>query len=172
MNPKHQIPCANFENGFLADSVVISKYLCKINGSKLYPECAMKQAKIDEAIIDVTEPNFKFRYFSRYGPNVGAISKKLPWPFPMRDPWAIWALWPFGLFLSESFKIEPTWLQTLLPSTCKLHFRAYLAGVIEKSDEGIQECEQCLDRLGGFPTFRWLRAPPFENNFENLSKLN
>ena len=26
----------------------------------------MKQAKIDEAIIDVTEPNFKFRYFSRY----------------------------------------------------------------------------------------------------------
>ena len=78
MNPKHQIPCANFENGFLADSVVISKYLCKINGSKLYPECAMKQAKIDEAIIDVTEPNFKFRYFSRYGPHIGAISKKLP----------------------------------------------------------------------------------------------
>ena len=30
------------------------------------------------------------------------------------------------------------------------HFRAYLAGVIEKSNEGIQECEQCLDRLGGF----------------------
>ena len=60
MNPKHQIPCAKFENGFLADSVVISKYLCKTNGSRLYPECAMKQAKIDEAIIDVTEPNFKF----------------------------------------------------------------------------------------------------------------
>ena len=84
MNPKHQIPCANFENGFLADSVVISKYLCKINGSKLYPECAMKQAKIDEAIIDVTEPNFKFRYFSRYGLHVGAILKKLPQPFPIR----------------------------------------------------------------------------------------
>ena len=30
------------------------------------------------------------------------------------------------------------------------NFRAYLAGVIEKSNEGIQECEQCLDRLGGF----------------------
>ena len=82
MNPKHQIPCANFENGFLADSVVISKYLCKINGSKLYPECAMKQAKIDEAIIDVTEPNFKFRYFSRYSPHVGAISKTSPDHFP------------------------------------------------------------------------------------------
>ena len=68
-------------------------------------------------------------------------------------------------FLSDSCKIEPTWLHTLLPSTCKLHFRAYLAGVIEKSDEGIQECEQCLDRLGGFSTFRWLRAPAFENNF-------
>ena len=36
-----------------------------MNGSNLYPENAMKQAKIDEAIIDVTEPNFKFRYFSR-----------------------------------------------------------------------------------------------------------
>ena len=66
LNPKHQIPCAKFDDGFLADSVVISKYLCKTNGSKLYPECAMKQAHIDEAIIDVTEPNFKFRYFSRY----------------------------------------------------------------------------------------------------------
>ena len=31
--------------------------------------------------------------------------------------------------------------------------------MIEKSDEGIQECEQCLDRLGGFSTFRWSRAP-------------
>ena len=124
----------------------------------------MKQAKIDEAIIDVTEPNFKFRYFSRYGPHVGAISKKLP--MTISHTWSMSkALWPFGLFLSESFKIEPKWLQTLLPSTCKLHFRAYLAGVIEKSDEGIQECEQCLDRLGGFSTFRWLRAPAFENNF-------
>ena len=68
MNPKHQIPCAQFKDGFLADSVVISKYLCKMNGLNLYPEDAMKQAKIDEAIIDVTEPNFKFRYFSRFDP--------------------------------------------------------------------------------------------------------
>ena len=68
MNPKHQIPCAQFKDGFLADSVVISKYLCKMNRSNLYPENAMKQAKIDEAIIDVTEPNFKFRYFSRFDP--------------------------------------------------------------------------------------------------------
>ena len=62
MNPKHQIPCAQFNDGFLADSVVISKYLCKMSCSNLYPENAMKQAKIDEAIIDVTEPNFKGSY--------------------------------------------------------------------------------------------------------------
>ena len=90
--------------------------------------------------------------------------KNFPWPFPIRDRWA--KLFDHSVyFLSESFKNEPTWLHTLLLSTCKLHFRAYLAGVIEKSDEGIQECEQCLDRLGGFSTFRWLRAPAFENNF-------
>ena len=82
-----------------------------MNDSKLYPECAMKQAKIDEAIIDVTEPNFKFRYFSRYR----SVHMSCPWHIDEYN----------------------------------MYLRAYLAGVIEKNDEGIRECEQCLDRLGG-----------------------
>ena len=72
----------------------------------------MKQAKIDEAIIDVTEPNFKFRYFSRYE-----------------------FVYLAGLWNADEYN---------------MYFRAYLAGVIEKNDEGVRECEQCLDRLGGF----------------------
>ena len=89
MNPKHQVPLlAVDEKTFISESVVICQYLCKIAGkNSLYPgkcwyidtcdlfqctygeksikksflEDPLKQAKIDEAIVDAS--NLKFFYF-------------------------------------------------------------------------------------------------------------
>merc|ERR1712141_479250 len=63
INPKHQVPVLQLDDGSnLTESDVIAKYLCKLAGGNwLYPCDSLKQARIDEAMVDVA--SLQWLYF-------------------------------------------------------------------------------------------------------------
>merc|ERR1712131_169160 len=65
INPKKKVPALQLDDGtVITESAVIAQYFCKLNPTDYYPNDALTQAKIDEALADVS--SVEWLYFAAY----------------------------------------------------------------------------------------------------------